>query len=155
MIVLYDQSVAFNALVVGTSNKTEMLLGYSTQFGDSASAINPIGDLYKGQLRQLAADLGVPGPIIDKPPSADLWKGQTDEGELGFSYDDADAVLYHLVDLRHTPEECLALGFNADFVGELLRRMRRAHYKRVMPPIAKISNRTIGIDFLYLRDWGT
>jgi NAD+ synthase len=155
MIVLYDQSVAFNALVIGTSNKTEILLGYSTQFGDSASAINPIGDLYKGQLRQLAATLGVPQVIIDKPPSADLWTGQTDEGELGFSYDDADAVLYHLVDLRFTPEECVALGFNADFVAELLKRMRRTHYKRVMPPIAKLSNRTIGIDFLYLRDWGT
>jgi NAD+ synthase len=155
MIVLYDQSAAFNGLVVGTSNKTEILLGYSTQFGDSACAVNPLGDLYKAQIRQLAHAVGVPEVIIAKPPSADLWVGQTDEDELGFSYDSADHLLYLLVDQRYRPEECVAEGFDEAFVQEILRRLRRFHYKRVMPPIAKLSNRTIGYDFLYLRDWGT
>ncbi len=155
MIVLYDQSEAFNGLVVGTSNKTEILLGYSTIYGDSAAAINPLGDLYKTQLRQLAADLGVPQAVIHKAPSADLWAGQTDEGELGFTYAEADRLLYLLVDQRYSPEECVETGFDESFVREVVRRIQRNHYKRIMPPIAKLSNRTIGYDFLYLRDWGT
>ena len=155
MIVLYDQSEAFNGLVVGTSNKTEILLGYSTIYGDSAAAINPLGDLYKTQLRQLAADLGVPEAVIDKAPSADLWAGQTDESELGFTYAEADRLLYLLVDQRYSPEECVEAGFDEGFVREVVRRIQRNHYKRIMPPIAKLSNRTIGYDFLYLRDWGT
>ncbi len=155
MIVLYDQSEAFGGLVVGTGNKTELLLGYSTLFGDSASALNPIGDLYKTQLRQLARHLGVPTEIIDKAPSADLWAGQTDEQELGFTYEDVDKLLYLLIDQRYTPEDCVRAGFSESFVRQVVRRVRRNHYKRVMPPIAKLSNRTIGYDFLYLRDWGT
>ncbi len=155
MIVLYDQSEAFGGLVVGTSNKTEILLGYSTLYGDSACAINPLGDLYKAQLKQLARAMGVPAPIIDKPPSAELWQGQTDEDELGFTYDAVDQLLYLYVDHRFSPEECIAAGFDKTFVDEVLKRIRRYHYKRVMPPIAKLSNRTIGYDFLYLRDWGT
>jgi NAD+ synthase len=155
MIVLYDQSAEFNGLVVGTGNKTEILLGYSTQWGDSACAINPIGDLYKAQIRQLARAVGVPEVIIDKAPSADLWTGQTDEGELGFTYDQADRLLYLLVDQRYRPEECIQLGFDEAFVREVVRRLQRNHFKRVMPPIAKVSNRTVGYDFLYLRDWGT
>jgi NAD+ synthase len=155
MIVLYDQSAAFPGLVVGTSNKTEILLGYSTLYGDSACAINPLGDLYKAQVRQLAAALGLPAAVIQKPPSADLWEGQTDEGELGFTYEAVDRLLYLLVDHRYSPEECVAAGFAEAFVQDVLNRVRRNHYKRVMPPIAKLSNRTIGYDFLYLRDWGT
>jgi NAD+ synthase len=155
MIVLYDQSAEFGGLVVGTGNKTEILLGYSTQWGDSACAINPIGDLYKAQVRQLARAVGVPEVIIDKAPSADLWAGQTDEGELGFTYDQADQLLYLLVDQRYRPEECIQAGFDETFVGEVVRRLQRNHFKRVMPPIAKVSNRTVGYDFLYLRDWGT
>jgi NAD+ synthase len=155
MIVLYDQSEDFKGLVVGTSNKTEILLGYSTLYGDSACAINPIGDLYKTQLRQFAADLGVPEPIISKPPSADLWVGQTDEDELGFTYARVDQLLYLLVDKRYSPEECVQAGFDENFVRKVVSRIQRYHYKRIMPPIAKISNRTIGYDFLYLRDWGT
>lgn len=155
MIVLYDQSEEFGGLVVGTSNKTEILLGYSTLFGDSACAINPIGDLYKTQLRQLAAGLGVPESIINKPPSADLWAGQTDEHELGFTYAEVDKLLYLLVDQRYSPEECIQAGFAEPFVRDVVRRVQRSHYKRVMPPIAKLSNRTVGYDFLYLRDWGT
>lgn len=155
MIVIYDQSEDFQGLVVGTSNKTEILLGYSTLYGDSACALNPIGDLYKTQLRQLATDLGVDEAIINKAPSADLWVGQTDEDELGFTYAQADQLLYLLVDQRYSPEECVQAGFEEGFVRKVVSRIQRFHYKRVLPPIAKISNRTVGYDFLYLRDWGT
>jgi NAD+ synthase len=155
MIVLYDQTAAFKGLAVGTGNKTEVLLGYTTQYGDAACAINPLGDLYKTQVRQLARALGVPGVIIEKPPSADLWLGQTDEGELGFTYAEVDRLLYLLVDLRYTPEECVQAGFAESLVRAVMERVRRNHFKRVMPPIAKLSNRTVGYDFLYLRDWGT
>ena len=155
MIILYDQSEAFEALVVGTGNKTEILLGYSTLFGDSASAFNPIGDLYKTQVRQLALDLGVPAEILEKAPSADLWVDQTDEAELGYTYEEVDKLLYLLVDHRYTPKECVEAGFQEEFVQSVVGRVMRNHFKRVMPPIAKISNRTIGYDFLYPRDWGT
>lgn len=155
MIVLYDQSVAFNGLVMGTSNKTELLLGYSTIFGDSAAALQPLGDLYKTQIRQLAQHMGIPEKVIHKPPSADLWKGQTDEGELGFTYEKVDQLLHLLVDQRYRPEACVEMGFEASFVDRVLKKMRQNHFKRIMPPIAKLSQRTIGYDFLYLRDWGT
>ena len=155
MIVLYDQSEVFKGLVIGTSNKTEILLGYSTQFGDSASAINPIGDLYKAQVRQLSRALNIPALIIDKVPSADLWDGQTDEGELGFTYEQVDQLLYLLVDQRYSPQECVEAGFDEKFVVDVMKRVRRNQFKRMQPPIAKLSNRTIGYDFLYLRDWGT
>ena len=155
MIALYDQTEVFKGLPIGTSNKTEILLGYSTLWGDMASAINPIGDLYKTQVRQLARAIHVPAPIIDKPPSADLWVGQTDEGELGFTYDEVDKVLYLLVDQRYSPQECIEAGFAENFVRGVVERIRRSQFKRMMPPIAKLSNRTIGYDFLYLRDWGT
>jgi len=155
MIVLYDQSEAFKGLVLGTSNKTEILLGYSTLWGDMASAINPIGDLYKTQARQLARALDVPAEIIDKPPSADLWEGQTDENELGFTYEQVDKLLYLLVDHRYSVQECVEEGFDEKFVNAVLTRVRKNQFKRMMPPIAKLSNRTIGYDFLYLRDWGT
>ena len=155
MIVLYDQSEAFKGLVIGTSNKTEILLGYSTQFGDAASAMNPIGDLYKTQVRQLSRAMNVPDPIVDKAPSADLWEDQTDEGELGFTYEQADKLLYLLVDQRYSPQECVEAGFDEKFVDVVVGRIRRNQFKRMLPPIAKLSNRTIGYDFLYLRDWGT
>jgi NAD+ synthase len=155
MIVIYDQSEAFRGLVVGTSNKTEILLGYSTLYGDAACALNPLGDLYKTQIRQLSRALGIPAVIVDKPPSADLWEGQTDEGELGFTYEQADQLLYLLVDQRYSPEDCVEAGFEEGFVKAVGERMRRNHFKRILPPIAKLSNRTVGYDFLYLRDWGT
>lgn len=155
MIVLYDQSAAFDGLVVGTGNKTEILLGYTTLYGDSACAFNPIGDLYKTQVWQLARSMGVPEVIIQKAPSADLWAGQTDEGELGFLYTDVDKLLYLLIDERYSTQECVQAGFEQSFVDQVIARIRRFHFKRVMPPIAKVSNRTIGYDFLYLRDWGT
>jgi NAD+ synthase len=155
MIVLYDQSEVFDGLVVGTSNKTEILLGYTTLWGDSASALNPLGDLYKTQVIQLAKAVGVPDVIVQKPPSADLWQGQTDEGELGFTYAEVDQLLYLLVDQRYRPEDCVEAGFSESFVRQVIERVRRNHFKRILPPIAKLSNRTVGYDFLYLRDWGT
>ena len=155
MIVLYDRSEAFNGLVVGTGNKTEILLGYSTLWGDSASALNPIGDLYKTQVRQLSRSLNIPSVIVDKAPSADLWVGQTDEDELGFTYLEVDKLLYLLVDQRYSPDECVEAGFERTFVEKVVNRIRRNQFKRMLPPIAKISNRTVGYDFLYLRDWGT
>ncbi len=155
MIVLYDQSEVFKALPIGTSNKTEILLGYSTMWGDMASAVNPIGDLYKTQARQLSRAMAIPGEIMDKPPSADLWAGQTDEGELGFTYEEVDKLLYLLVDQRYSAQECIEEGFDEKFVNAVITRVRRNQFKRMMPPIAKVSNRTIGYDFLYLRDWGT
>jgi NAD+ synthase len=154
MIVIYDRSAAWNALVVGTSNKTELLLGYGTIFGDLASAVNPIGDLYKTQVRQLSRALGVPPPLIDKAPSADLIPGQTDEDDLGFSYEDVDQLLYLLVDERYSPEEAATVGFAPAMIERVLTMVRRSHYKRTLPVIPKISGRSIGHDFRYLRDWG-
>ncbi|HLZ48287.1 MAG TPA: NAD+ synthase [Candidatus Limnocylindria bacterium] len=148
----YDRSWP-DGLVLGTSNKTELLLGYGTQFGDLACAMNPVGDLYKTQLRELAAHVGVPRPVIEKAPSADLWEGQTDEGELGFTYEQADVILYHLVDRRVRAADLVAAGFDAALVATIRERMRRNHFKRVMPLIAKVSLRTVGHDFLYPRDW--
>ncbi len=155
MIVLYDQSAAWDGLVIGTGNKTEILLGYSTIFGDAASALNPLGDLYKTQVRQLADAIGVPQPLIDKPPTADLWIGQTDEGELGYTYAEVDQLLYLLVDQRYSRDEVVAAGFAPAFVDRVIATIRRNQFKRMPPLIAKLSNRTVGYDFLYLRDWGT
>ena len=155
MIVWYDRSEAWQGLVVGTGNKTEGLLGYTTLYGDSACAINPLGDLYKTQVRQLAEALGVPSSIRHKPPSADLWVGQTDEGELGFTYADVDRVLYLLCDERYTFEETVEVtGFPRSFVEQVWKLVQRNQYKRRMPIIAKLSTRTIGVDFRYPRDWG-
>ncbi len=155
MIVLYDQSEVFHGLPVGTGNKTEILLGYTTLYGDSACAINPLGDLYKTQVRQLSRAMGIPEVIVAKPPTADLWTGQTDEGELGFTYAEVDKLLYLLVDQRYSPADCVAAGFSESFVRAVVERVRRNHFKRILPPIAKLGNRTVGYDFLYLRDWGT
>src|SRR3990170_1442844 len=155
MIILYDQSAATHGLVVGTGNKTEILLGYTTLYGDAACAVNPLGDLYKTQLRQLGRALAIPEVILTKPPSAELWLGQTDEGELGFTYDEVDRLLLLLVDGRYTPEACVEAGFERKFVERGGERSRRNEFKRMLPPIAKLSNRTVGYDFLYLRDWGT
>ncbi len=154
MIVLYDFSMAHDALVVGTSNKTETLLGYSTLWGDMASAINPVGDLYKSHVWQLAEHLGVPAPIVTKAPSADLWEGQTDEAELGFTYAEADRILYYMVDRRYTVPELVALGYARETIEGIFQRMQRSQYKRRMPVIAKVSHRTVDRDFRYPRDWG-
>jgi len=154
MTILYDHSAKENALVLGTSNKTELLLGYGTLYGDMASAINPIGDLYKTQVRQLAKDLGVPKEIVEKKPSADLWLGQSDEEELGFSYEDVDRLLYYLVDKRYSDKELIKLGFDKDFIKKVIKKIQDSQFKRKLPIIAKISERTIDRDFRYARDWG-
>lgn len=138
MIILYDQSAAWDGLVMGTGNRTESLLGYTTLHGDSACGINPVGDLFKTQLRQLANALGVPQRIIDKPPSAGLWPGQTDEDELGFTYEAVDQVLYLLHQDNATPEEVIAVGFARDFVEEVLQKVRGNQFKRRLPPVAPI-----------------
>ncbi len=151
MIVLYDRSVAFDALVVGTSNKTEALLGYGTLYGDMACAFAPIGDLYKSQLRALATHLGVPSQIVDKPPTADLWPGQTDESELGAGYDDLDRVLFALVDQRWSVERCVAAGLDRAMVASVAHRVAANEFKRQLPPTAKLSLRTPSIDHLYPR----
>jgi NAD+ synthase len=139
MVVLFDQSAAFNGLVVGTGNKTEILLGYSTLYGDSACAFLPLGDLYKTQVRQLAREMGVPAVIIEKPPSADLWANQTDEGELGFTYAEVDRLLFLLIDQQLTPAECVLAGFDKGFVQTVVGRVQRSHFKRVLPPVAKVN----------------
>jgi NAD+ synthase len=151
MIVLYDRSADFDALVIGTSNKTEALLGYGTLHGDMAAALQPIGDLYKSQLREVATCLGVPDQIVGKPPSADLWPGQTDEGELGRSYESLDRALYALVDRRWSVDRCVAAGLPRELVEWVERRVARMEFKRQLSPVAKLSLRTPGIDHLYPR----
>ena len=155
MTVLYDQSAAQDALVIGTSNKTELLIGYGTIHGDMASALNPIGDLYKTQVRTLSGSMGVPEAIIRKNPTADLWVGQTDEAELGFTYAEVDRLLMRMVDERARVDDLIADGFDPAFVTKIARMVQTSHYKRRPPLIAKLSYRTIGRDFLYARDWGT
>jgi NAD+ synthase len=151
MAVLYDRSVTWRGLVVGTGNKTESLIGYTTLFGDSASAFNPIGDLYKSQVRQLAAAIGVPEAIIRKAPSADLWPGQTDETEAGFSYPELDRLLFWRIDKRRTDEEMAGLGFAPELVERVDRMIATSEFKRQVPPIAKLGPRTAGVDYLYPR----
>jgi NAD+ synthase len=155
MSVLYDRSAEHDALVLGTSNKTELLLGYGTLHGDMASALNPLGDLYKTQVRRLAEHLGVPAAVRRKPPSADLWEGQTDEGEVGASYEVMDRILYRLFDEWMEIEDVVAAGFPPPLVRRLHRIVAAMQFKRRPPLIAKISQRTIGVDFRYPRDWGT
>jgi NAD+ synthase len=154
MTILYDQSARWKALVLGTSNKTELLLGYGTLYGDMASAVNPLGDLYKTQVWALATHIGVPEEIIRKQPSADLWTGQTDEAELGFGYREVDELLYMMVDLRYSRAELCAAGFSEAFVRRVSEMVRSSQFKRRLPVIAKLSTRTIDRDFRYARDWG-
>lgn len=154
MTILYDHSARWHALVLGTSNKTELLLGYGTLHGDMASAVNPLGDLYKTQVWALAEHFGVPEAIVRKQPTADLWAGQTDEAELGFGYREVDALLYCMVDLRYSRAELLAAGFAPAFVQRVSEMVRNSQFKRRLPVIAKVSQRTIDRDFRYARDWG-
>ena len=151
MSVLYDRSVTWGGLVVGTGNKTESLIGYTTIFGDSACAFNPVGDLYKSQVRQVAAAMGVPDPIIRKAPSADLWPGQTDESEAGFSYPELDRLLFWRIDKRRSVDEVVASGSIARLVERVDRMVAGAEFKRQVPPIAKLGPRTAGVDYLYPR----
>ena len=154
MSILYDFAHWKGALVIGTSNKSELLIGYSTRWGDSAHDINPIGDLYKTQVWEMAEFVGVPERIVKKKPSADLWPGQTDEGEIGLSYRTLDQILIGYVDLRLRREELVEIGFNPKVVDRVLTMVRNSQYKRKLPIICKIAQRTVDKDFLYLRDWG-
>ena len=154
MTILFDHSARLAGLVLGTSNKTELLLGYGTLHGDMASAINPLGDLYKTQVRQLARHLAVPAVIVEKQPSADLWAGQTDEAELGFTYEAVDKALYLLVDQRYELADLVTEGFDETFVRAVYHKVQASQYKRRLPVIAKVSSRTIDRDFRYPRDWG-
>jgi len=152
MSILYDYSARKKALILGTSNKTELLLGYGTIHGDMACAVNPLGDLYKTQIRQLADHLNVPKMIRTKAPTAGLWAGQTDEGELGMTYEDIDKLLFQLVDGRKTKKDVLAQGFPRIFTEKVLELIKKSEFKRNLPPIAKLSHRTVGVDFLYPYD---
>jgi len=154
MSILYDFAQWKRALVLGTSNKSELLIGYSTRWGDGAHDINPLGDLYKTQVWEMASFLGVPERIVRKKPSADLWQGQTDEGEIGLSYELLDQILVGYVEFRLREEELVKLGFERETVKKVLTLVRRSQYKRKPPIICKISQRTVDKDFLYLRDWG-
>lgn len=152
MATLFDISAREGALVLGTSNKSELMLGYGTLYGDLASAINPIGDLYKTEVFELARFLEVNDSIISKPPSADLWEGQSDESEIGYPYVDLDRVLKGYVELRHTKEELINAGEDAQLVNMVVERIYKNQFKRKMPIIAKLTSRTINHDFNYPRD---
>ncbi len=151
MAVIYDRSVTFGGLVVGTSNKTESLIGYTTLFGDNACAFNPIGDLYKSQVRQMAAAMGVPTQVIAKAPSADLWPDQTDEDEGAFSYPLLDRILYWRIDRRRSIDELVEMGFDRELVNRVERLVATSEFKRQVPPVAKLGPRTAGVDYLYPR----
>lgn len=154
MSILYDFSAREKALILGTSNKTELLIGYGTIHGDMASAINPMGDLYKTQVRQLARRLGVPAAILKKVPTAGLWSGQTDEQEIGLSYAELDEILENLVEKRKSVREMVQSGFKPETVKRVTEMIRNSEFKRKLPPIAKLSPRSVGHDFLYPYDWG-
>ncbi len=152
MAILFDQAKKLGCLVLGTSNKTEILLGYSTIFGDNASSVNPLGDLYKQQVRQLSEHLGVPERVISKPPSADLWPGQTDEDELGISYATADEVLYLMFNLGLTVDEVIDSGYPAEVVHKIDELERRNRFKRRLMLIARLSDSAINLDREIPRD---
>jgi NAD+ synthase len=143
MIALMDQSNEAKAMVMGTGNKTELLLGYFTLFGDAACSIAPLADLYKGQVYLLAEELGVPERTIQKPPSAGLWPGQTDEGEMGISYFQVDRYLYYLVEKGEKPTRLLERGFDADFQRHVVGLINRNLFKRQVPVIARVTGKTI------------
>ncbi|MFT7859368.1 MAG: NAD+ synthase [Sulfurimonas sp.] len=152
MATLFDISAREGALVLGTSNKSELMLGYGTLYGDLASAINPIGDLYKSEVFALASYLGVSQCIIDKPPSADLWAGQSDEADLGYTYEQLDAAMKLYVDQRLSKEEVIEQGVDPKMLEMIIKRIFANHFKRKMPVIAKLTSRTLNHDFNYPRD---
>ena len=152
MSTLFDISARENALVLGTSNKSELMLGYGTLYGDLASAVNPIGDLYKSEVFELAKYLGVSSSIITKPPSADLWDGQSDEADLGYTYAQLDEVMKLYVEERLSRDTIVSKGFDAKMTDMIIERIFRNHFKRKMPVIAKLTSRTVNHDFNYPRD---
>ena len=153
MAILYDRAAALDALVLGTSNKSEMALGYTTLWGDMAADCWPLGDLYKTQVLAIARAIGLSEEVVGRPPSAELWEGQTDEEELGFTYRDADRVLYTYLEGRHRPEEIAGHAAEAALVERVLQRVREQAFKRRLPHVPKLSTRTIGHDFHHPRAW--
>ena len=152
MATLFDISARESALVLGTSNKSELMLGYGTLYGDLASAVNPIGDMYKSEVFAFARYLGVSAAIIEKPPSADLWDGQSDEAELGYTYAQLDEALALYVEQRLSRDAIVARGLDAKMVDMIIAKIYRNQFKRKMPVIAKLTSRTLGHDFNYPRD---
>ena len=152
MSTLFDISARENALVLGTSNKSELMLGYGTLYGDLASAVNPIGDLYKSEVYELARYLGVSKSIINKPPSADLWDGQSDEDDLGYTYANLDKALKLYVEDRLSRDDIVKMGIDSKMLDMIITRIFRNHFKRKMPVIAKLTSRTLNHDFNYPRD---
>ena len=152
MSTIFDISARENALVLGTSNKSELMLGYGTLYGDLSSAVNPIGDLYKSEVYEFAEYLGVSKSIIKKPPSADLWDGQSDEADLGYTYAQLDEALKLYVEDRLSPDEIVKLGCDENMLDMIIERIFRNHFKRKMPIIAKLTSRTVNHDFNYPRD---
>jgi NAD+ synthase len=138
MSILYDHSQYLKAIVIGTTNKTEYLLGYGTVYGDSACGINPIGDLYKTHIRQMAIEYGIPEEIINKKPSADLWCGQTDEDELGFKYEDVDKLLFLMIEKKYSINKLIDCGFSKDFIKKVTYLIRKNAFKRHTPPIPRV-----------------
>ncbi len=154
MTLLFDRSAAWRGLVIGTSNKSDLLLGYGTIFGDLASAVNPLGDLYETQVLQLAKHIGIPAEIIDKHRSAVPDPGKSDDEELVFDYRVVDSVLHMLVDERYSLRDLLEEGYDKEFLSDVIAKIRGSQYKRTPPIIPKLTGRTVGHDFRYLRDWG-
>ncbi|MGB9769563.1 MULTISPECIES: NAD+ synthase [Caldisericum] len=152
MSIIFDKAREFDAIVLGTSNKSEIMLGYTTWYGDMAAGIYPIGDLYKTQVFGLSKYIGIPENILNKKPSADLWPGQTDEEEIGTTYDLIDQILYLYLEERKTKKEIIEMGFKKNDVENILNRMFSTQFKRTLPPVCKISQRTFGHDFLYPHD---
>jgi NAD+ synthetase len=147
MIVTFDLSARYAALPLGTGNKTERLLGYFTWHADDSPPVNPLGDLYKTQVRELARHLGVPAEIIEKPPTADLVRGQTDEGDLGVSYESADVILHWLLS-GYSVEQLTERGFTAEDIATVRRRLEGTHWKRRPPTVAMLSATAIGDSYL-------
>ena len=141
MVVLYDRSAQMGALVLGTGNRTEALLGYTTLYGDNACGLNPVGQLYKTEVRLLAEWLDLPRVVLDKVPSADLWQGQADEDELGFTYAEADAILHALVDEGLGADRVAAMGHAPELVERVAARMAAMAFKRTLPPVAVFPGR--------------
>ncbi len=151
MAVLYDKSADLRALVIGTSNMSELLVGYGTIFGDMAYALNPVGNLYKTQERQLVSEIPGLEFLAKKTPTADLLPGQTDETDLGMTYRELDEILFGMIDMRFSRDDLLEAGYSAKKIDYVIRKVVANHFKRAQAPIAKMNRRTVPVDFLYLR----
>jgi len=147
MTVLYALARERSRLVAGTGNKSELLLGYFTKYGDGGADLLPIGDLYKTEVWEASARLGLPAAVRERAPSAGLWEGQTDEGELGLPYSEIDRILYGLERLRSEDEIAAATAIPLARVREVAERVARSRHKRRSAPVAKVGFRTVGIDW--------